>query len=113
MSAIARWSYKNKAFVRPFLGQDEWGGGKSYGEAYQIACNWAAIQMQERNVGGESGSLGVERILKHEVYTEDDRPKYLDLISLGDSDEWEEIRQKTGWDMALFNDTMDFKLLTG
>ena len=113
MSSIAAWSYKNTATIRPYVSTDTWSGEVTYGAEYEIACNWTAVDEQERGVGGQGGAGGAELVRKHIVYTEDVRPKVLDLILLNDQDVWEEIRDKTGWDMAMFADTMDFKLVTG
>lgn len=106
MSEIARWSYVNTATVRPFVSMSEW-GGKTYGTEYEIACTFIAEASQARD------SNGAEFVGKHTVYTEDARPGYLDMIRLGGMDEWEEIRSRTAWDMEMFGDTMDFKLVTG
>ena len=108
-------------------------GATVYGDEYEIACNWIAESKQERD------DQGAEFVSRHIIFTEDPRPKYLDMIRLsgfgiafmsGSSEEqsgseveyagseilsgsgWEEIRAKTSWDMALFNDSMDFKLVT-
>lgn len=106
MSSIARWSYKGTATIRPFLGIDLMSGATEYGPEFTIACNWIAESKQERD------DQGAEFVSRHIIYTEDDRPKYLDMIRLGESSQWEEIRAKTGWDMEMFNDSMDFKLVT-
>lgn len=106
MSEIARWSYQNTAKVKPFLGMSEWGGA-SYGAEYEIACTWIAESAQVRD------NNGAEFVGRHTIYTEDPRPGYLDMIQLGGEGAWEEIRSKTGYDMAMFGDTMDFKLVTG
>jgi len=81
-------------------------GETQYGDEYTIACTWTAEAAQERD------DRGAEFVSRHQVFTEDDRPKYLDMIRLGDSGEWEQIRSVTGWDMAMFSDTPDFKLVT-
>ena len=112
MSSIARWTYTNTATVKPFNGMDMW-GNESYGTEYEIACTWTAVDSDERMMGGQSGAGGSELILKHEVYTEDARPKYMDMILLNGATEWEKIRERTGWDMSPFADTPDFKLVTG
>lgn len=109
MSATASWSYTNTATIRPYLGRDEWGAA-SYGQEYTIACTWAAVEIQERGAGGAGGA---EMVLKHEVYTEDDRPQFLDLIQLNGSTDWEEIRQRTSYDMSFFGEIPDYKLVTG
>ncbi len=112
MSSIARWSYKNTATVKPFVSIDDWSGKTVYGPEYTITCNWTADAEQARETGGQSGARGAEFVSKHIIYTEDARPKYLDLIMFDGSDGWEEIRAVTGWDMAMFNDTPDYKLVT-
>jgi len=45
-------------------------------------------------------------------YTEDHRPRYLDLILLNGSTDWQEIRAVTGWDMSFFDEEPDFLLVT-
>lgn len=106
MSEIARWSYANTATVKPFLSIDLMSGVTNYGPEYTIACNWIAESTQQR------ADDGAEFISRHVIYTEDARPKYLDMIRLGDSEEWQEVRSKTSWDMNMFQDSMDFKLVT-
>lgn len=92
--------------VRPFLGLDQWTQEATYGEPYQIACNWIAKSEQAR------ADDGAEFVSRHIVYTEDARPKFLDLVLLEGETIWEEVRSKTGWDMNMFQDTMDFMLVT-
>lgn len=112
MSQTANWCYTNVATIKPLVGQDEWGAG-IYGEPYNIACTWAAVDLQERGAGGQAGAQGAELVIKHEVFTEDKRPKYLDMIQLNGNEDWEEIRQVTSWDMSFFGEEPDFKLVTG
>lgn len=112
MSSIASWSYANTATVKPFASRDDWEGGETYGAEYEIACTWEAKSEQMRSEGGKSGAQGAEFMSRHMIYTEDLRPKRLDLIRLGDSPEWEEIRDRTEWDMSPFNDVPDVKLVT-
>jgi len=112
MSSIARWSYKNTATIRPFVSLDQMSGQSVYGDEFEIACNWTAESKPERESGGMSGSRGAEFISQHIIYTEDARPKYLDMIKLGGRDDWEEIRSVTVWEMAMFGDTPDYKLVT-
>lgn len=112
MSVTASWSYTNTATVRPLLGHGEWGEA-SYGPEYEIACTWTAVDLQQRMAGGQSGAQGAEWIVKHEVFTEDKRPQQLDQIKLNGSDLWEEIRERTSWDMSPFGEEPDFKLVTG
>lgn len=112
MSAIARWSYQNTATVKPFVSIDLYAGKTVYGPEYEIACGWAAEAKQERETGGQSGARGAEFISKHIIYTEDGRPKELDMILLNGRTDWEEIRAVTMWEMAAFNDTPDYKLVT-
>lgn len=106
MSSIARWTYTNIAKIRPFVGIDDWTGQSSYGEEYEIACTWSAETEQQRSADG------AEFVSRHVIYTEDRRPKRLDLISFDGSDGWEEIRDRTEWDMSPFGDTPDVKLIT-
>lgn len=112
MSSTANWSYTNVATIRPRIGESEW-GGVEYGPEYEIACTWAAVTDQERGVGGQSGGQGAELVMKHSIYTEDRRPKYLDLIRFDGSDGWEEIRSVQVWDMSFFDEEPDVLLVTG
>ncbi|MCV5231329.1 hypothetical protein OFC56_29655, partial [Escherichia coli] len=102
VSALSRWSYKNTATIRPFISLDLMRGQSLYGDEYEIACNWTADSKPERESGGMSGARGAEFISQHIIYTEDARPKYLDMIKLEGRDDWEEIRSVTVWDMAMF-----------
>lgn len=114
MSSVARWSYKNTATVKPFVSMDDWTGATVYGPEYTIACTWTADSEQVRETGGQSGARGAEFVSKHTIFTEDRRPKYLDLIMFDGSDGWEEIRAVTSWDMSSLGepDSPDFKLVT-
>ena len=105
MSSIARWTYTNTAKVRPFEGINEW-GKSTYGTEYSIACTWGAKGQQERK------SDGAELIDTDTIYTEDPRPKRLDMIRLGGHDEWQEIRGRVEYDMSFFDDTPDYELTT-
>ena len=111
LSAIARWTYTNTATIRPFLSISEWGGA-TYGPEYQIDCTWASHVGQVSMAGGQSGAQGAEMVMKHDVFTEDARPGYLDQILLNGETVWEEIQQVTSWDMSPFSDTPDYKLVT-
>lgn len=112
MSNTANWSYANTATVRPFQSVDQWSGETIYGEEYTIACTWTAESQQEREMGGQSGARGNEFVSRHIIFTEDPRPQYLDLIQLNGSEEWEEIRSRTQWDMSFFGETPDYRLVT-
>lgn len=106
MSKTANWSYTNEATVRPLLSRDSW-GEETYGTEYTIKCTWAAKSMQHKDADGR------EFVSKHEVYTEDLRPKYGDYIRLGTQAQFEQIRSVTEWDMSFFNEAQDVKLVTG
>ncbi len=106
MSNTANWSYTNTATVRPFESINLQTGETVYGEEYEIACTWTAESQQERD------NDGAEFVGRFTIYTEDDRPKYLDLIRLSGSDEWQEIRSKTYWDMSFFGEAPDYRLVT-
>lgn len=114
MSSVARWSYKNTAKVKPLTGFDDWTGVVTYGEEFTIACTWTAEATQVRESGGQSGSRGAEFISKYMIFTEDARPKYLDMIKLNGQDDWQEIRAVTECDMSSLGepDSPDFKLIT-
>ncbi len=105
MSNIARWSYKNVATVRPFVGRDKF-NSPSYGPEYEIACNWSA------KVERRTDPTGKEFVSQHDIFTEDPRPKYQDQISFEHSSGWQTIKAVTSWDMAMFKTTPDFKLTT-
>lgn len=110
MSEIARWSYKNTALVRPFLGIDTWSNQETFGPEYEIKCNFVANDSQERS---SQTAERAELVQSHEIYTEDPRPKMLDMVLLNGHDNWERIKGKTEYEMELFDDTPDFKLTTG
>jgi len=105
VSSTANWSYTNTATVKPFLGMSEW-GGTSYGPEYTIACTWTAVSQQQRD------DNGAEFVSRFEIFTEDARPKMLDMIQLEGDAEWQEIRSRTWWDMSFFGETPDYKLVT-
>lgn len=106
MSKTARWSYTNTATVKPLLGFDQWTQQSTYGDEYTIDCTWEAKSEQMRD------SEGNEFVTKNIIYTEDSRPKYLDLIKLNGKDYFEEIRTVNEFDMSFFNETPDFELVT-
>ncbi|WP_322997951.1 hypothetical protein [Castellaniella sp.] len=105
MSNTANWSYQNSATIKPYQGQSEW-GGVTYGPEYTIACTWAAVSQQERD------DTGAEFVSRFEIFTEDGRPKMLDMIRLNGDTEWQEIRGRTWWDMSFFGETPDYRLVT-
>ena len=105
MSSIARWSYLAIATVRPFLHIDLTSQESVYGEPYDILCSYAGKSEQSRD------NNGAEFVSRHIVYTEDSRPKFLDMITLPGLAE-EEIRSVTKYDMEMFNDTPDYTLVT-
>lgn len=112
MSSIARWSYKNTATVRPFIAEDGETGGITYGEEYEIACSWSADAKQFREAQAPAGR-SEEFVSAYIIYTEDPRPKYRDMILINYPDApWQEIRAHMNWDMAMFADSPDFKLVT-
>ena len=105
MSSIARWTYTNTATIRPFEGVNEW-GKSTYGTEYEIACTWGTKGTQERRDGG------AELVDSDTIYTEDARPKRLDMIKLSGRDDWQEIRGRVEYDMSFFGDTPDYELVT-
>lgn len=111
MSTTANWSYTNTATVRPFLHFDLSTQEAVYGPEYEIACT----HRQERaDAGGGRAiwSAGAEFVSRHQIFTEDRRPKYLDLLQFDGSNGWEEIRSVTNWDMSFFGEQPDFLLVT-
>lgn len=108
MSSIARWSYTERATVRPFVSRNGATNQVIYGEPYEIMCDFAAKAEQFRD---EKGNEFVSRYL---IYTEDQRPKAFDEITLIFPDtKPQEIRAKTIWPMSAFQgDIPDFLLVT-
>jgi hypothetical protein len=87
------------------LGTDEWGGNQ-YGPEYQIACTWAAKSEQAID------AKGAEFVCRHQIYTEDLRPKFLDQIQFDGSNGWEVIRSVARFDMSFFSEEPDVILTT-
>lgn len=108
MSAIARWSYKNTATVKPYVDEDLENGGVLYGPTYEIACTWAAESKQMRD------ATGAEFVSNYIIWSEDNRPKHRDLILLNTTTptDWQEIRSHMEWDMQMFDDVPDFRTVT-
>lgn len=109
MSNTANWSYTNTAKVKTRISVDQWSGETVYSEPYEINCTWSAKAQEERDDNGQ------EFVSKNEIFTEDERPKHLDLILLNGQDEatdWQEIRSVTSWDMSFFGEVPDYKLVT-
>lgn len=74
MSKIARWSYRCKAIIKPFVSYDAMTQEIKYGPEYEIACNWKGGPVQARS------NIGDEYVGSYEVYHEDPRTKYLDVV---------------------------------
>lgn len=109
MSQTANWSYTNTARIRPRLGMNMRTGQTEYGEEYEIACTWSAVSEQSRD------EEGAEFISRNEIYTEDARPRYLDMILLNGDDPatgWQQIRARAGCDMSFFGEAPDYQLVT-
>lgn len=106
MSNTANWSYANQATVRPFVNIDLMTGQSVYGEPFTIACTWIAEAQQMRD------GNGAEFVSRYLIFTEDPRPKYLDMIQLRGHDEWQEVRAVTEWDMSFFGEIPDYRLAT-
>lgn len=105
MSSIANWSYTNLATVKPVTGRDKY-GEPTFGEPYEIKCGWGASSKVGMSDGGQ------EFIVRHNIYTEDPRPKYLDHVQLNGHTAWEEIKSRQEWEMSAFGDTPDYQLQT-
>lgn len=106
MSETANWSYANEATIKPFISIDMMTGESVYGDSYTVACTWTAEAQQMRD------SNGAEFVSRYLIFTEDPRPKYLDLIQLAGHDQWQEVRAVTEWDMSFFDEVPDFRLAT-
>nr|DAL44998.1 MAG TPA_asm: Minor capsid protein [Caudoviricetes sp.] len=121
MSKIARFSYKALATIYPVT-RDDWNNSKVYGQPYLIDCTWTSTEGKDEN---ERGS---ETDVSYVIFTEllynlqpVERPQKGWMIALGDttafSDPLEaganEISGVVEWDMSMFNDTPDYKIITG
>jgi len=108
MSSIARWTYVNVAKIRPFEGINLETQTPEYGEEYEILCDYIGSSEQARS------NDGAEFITRHTIYTEDKRPKFLDLILLPGTDDWQEVRSHTEYPMGAFDepDSPDFRMFT-
>jgi len=107
MSELSRWTYTSIVRVKPFIAMNMATGVTDYGEEFDIACCWIAESAQMRTPDG------AEFVSKYLIFTEDARPKYLDMVLLPDESDWQEIRARTKWDMSMFADTPDYRLATG
>lgn len=108
MSSIPEWTYVNVAKVKPFVRIDLLSGVTEYGDEYEILCDFEIVSEQTR------ANDGAEFISRHKIYTEDKRPKYLDMILLPMAAGWEEVRFHQGWPMGAFDepDRPDFLMVT-
>lgn len=121
MSKIARWSYKAVATVYPTI-VNEWDGTRTYGEPFLISCAW------ERTDGTATDSNGNEVSNTLTIFTEllynnqeTKIPLRGDMIATGDTTDQpdpllagaNEITGIVKWDMSMFNDTPDYKIVTG
>lgn len=107
MSEISRWSYTNTATVTPFIRENRQTQALEYGEPYEIACTWIA---EAKEYAANNGIASF--ISTFTFFTEDPRPKYRDLIARNGFDEAQEILLALQWDMSMFQDVPDYKLVT-
>lgn len=109
MSAISRPFFNNTATIRPWLSQDLDTQETVYGDEYTIACTWAAESKEMRDANG------IEFVSAYIIWSEDARPKHLDLIKLNTVavTDWQEIRSHMEWDMLCLGDPVpDFRTVT-
>jgi len=109
VSSIARWSYTERASVRPYLGRNGTTNQINYGPAYEIWCDFAATAENHMDEKKQ------EFVSTYLIYTEDDRPKYMDqitLLSTSANPVPQEIKKRTMWPMSAFGDIPDFLLVT-
>lgn len=106
MSDTANWSYEHEITVKPFVSMDQRTKVKNYGTEYVVKCNVIGVSEQHRDANGQ------EFVSRHVIYLEDPRPKFLDMVYIAEADSWQEIRAKTYWDMDMFEETPDYKLVT-
>lgn len=121
MSKIARFSYKALATIYPVT-YDDWNNSKVYGQPYLIDCAWTATE------GKDEDERVSETDVSYVIFTEllynlqpVERPRKGWMIAPGDttafSDPLEaganEISGVVEWDMSMFNDTPDYKIITG
>jgi len=108
MSLTANWCYTNTAIVRPWLRQDSYTNEVEYGEPYTIACTWRAESKEM------AAADGTEFVSTYLIWSEDPRPKHLDLIKLNTVTEtdWQEIRSHQEDDMSFFGELPDYVTVT-
>lgn len=105
MSTTANWSYANVATVKPFVSRDDFDGETTYGTEYEIACTFIG------KVESRIDDIGNEYISRTVIWTEDERPKRLDLIKLNGESLYHEIRNRTRYDMSFFGENDDYELV--
>lgn len=102
MSSAAAWSYSNRATVTPLMGRDDFRGGVTWGEPYEIACTWTG-QSESVSVAVDGGRVE-EYVARNIIWTEDKRPKKGDKIRLhahgAAASEEQTIRDVTEYDAS-------------
>jgi len=83
-------------------------GESVYGDEYEFLCDYEVKSEQTRS------DDGAEFTSRHIIYTEDPRPKFLDMILLPLAADWQEVRLHGAWPMGAFDepDSPDFRLVT-
>lgn len=109
VSKIARWSYTERASVRPYISRDGTNNQIVYGEPYEIWCDFEATAEQHTDNDGN------QFVSTYLIYTEDSRPAYMDEITLLSEAAQavpQEIKKRTMWPMSAFKDVPDYRLVT-
>ena len=121
MSKIARFSYKALATIYPVT-RDDWTNSDVYGEPYLIDCSWERIDGTATDTNGNevSNTITVFTELLHNMQPVQ-RPEKGWMIATGDTTNIFDplaaganvITGIVEWDMSMFNDTQDYKIVTG
>lgn len=109
MSSLLAWACQSDATVWPFLTRDPRSGAETFGEPYVIRCNWISGAGKNRNPN-RTDMAGAEYLVKQTFYTEDQRPKFRDMIAIGvHVGQWQDaqankVREVVSYDMAMFGE---------
>ncbi|ENO7490614.1 hypothetical protein ACB453_001341 [Escherichia coli] len=121
MSKIARFSYKALATIYPVT-RDDWTNSDVYGAPYLIDCSWERTDGTATDTNGNevSNTITVFTELLHNMQPVQ-RPEKGWMIATGDTTDISDplaaganvITGIVEWNMSMFNDTPDYKIVTG
>ncbi|HFO4998526.1 TPA: hypothetical protein ACHJ7J_000240 [Escherichia coli] len=121
MSKIARFSYKALATIYP-VKRDDWTNSDVYGTPYLIDCSWERTDGTATDANGNevSNTITVYTELLHKMQPVQ-RPEKGWMLATGDTTAIADplaaganfITGIVEWDMSMFNDTPDYKIVTG